>query len=92
MSKIDGVNWVSRKIPTANGTIDVEGLTVRALIKALQQCDPDDIVMYMAEMTPETRQCELLIGVIAGTVTTESQAVALVGPEAVRALKELGKS
>lgn len=90
-TKIDGVNWVLRNIPTKDGTVEMQGLTVRALRGALANCDPDALVCYMAEMTPETRDVDLLMGVIAGTIQSDVGAVFIVGPETVTALKKAGE-
>lgn len=89
--KIDGVNYVRKSIPNANGTLELEGLTVRALIKALQKCDPDDLVCYMAEMTEELKASEMLLGATAGVLSESSYGVSfIVGPESVAALKTAG--
>lgn len=91
ITRVDGVNYVSREIPTADGKIRVEGLTVRALIKALQQADPDDLVCYMAEVTPEMRKMNLLIGCTGGVMTGSPYGVTfIVGPEAVNLVKNGG--
>lgn len=65
---IDGVNYGEARITTANGEITVQGLTVRALRHALELCDPDAIVIYVAEMPDRetAKDVDLLIGIIAG--------------------------
>lgn len=89
IDKIDGVNWVQREIPVAGGgTIQLQGLTVRALRRALEDRDPDSLVCYMAEQTEESRKVDLLIGVVAGLGQTEVGCVFMFGPEAVKAIKE----
>jgi hypothetical protein len=89
--KIDGVNWVERDIPFGEGTVRMVGMTVRALRAALEKCDPDDLVCYMAENTPETRASDLLLGVFGGVLSEGNcGATFIVGPEAVRAMKEQG--
>ncbi len=91
VEKIDGVNYVRKTVPNVNGTIELEGLTVRALIKALQKCDPDDLVCYMAEVTDELRASELLLGVTAGVLSESSYGVSfIVGPESVTAMENAG--
>jgi hypothetical protein len=91
VTKIDGVNYVQRTIPTVDGPMVLEGLTARALINALRTLDPDDLVCYMAEVTPEMRGKDLIIGVIAALGGKAPCGVAfLFGPEGVRGLKEAG--
>lgn len=90
-NKIDGVNYARKTIPTATGPQQIEGLTVRALIKALQNSDPDDLVCYMAEMLPEHRKADLMIGCIAASGNGgEHGATFLFGPEGVRAMEKRG--
>ena len=91
INHIDGVNYVRRTIPTADGPTELEGLTVRALIKTLQQLDQDAIIAYMAEQTEESRKKDLIIGVIAGALGDSPLGVAfLVGPESINAMKNAG--
>lgn len=88
---IDPVNYVRKSIPTAAGEVEIEGLTVRSLVKALQAADPDDLVCYMAEMTPELREVDCLIGATAGLLCASPHGVCfIVGPESVRAMKGAG--
>lgn len=90
-TKIDGVNYSRKTIPTAKGPMQIEGLTVRALIKSLQQSDPDDLVCYMAEMLPEHRQVDLMIGCIAASGNGGAYGVTfLFGPEGVRGMRNAG--
>jgi hypothetical protein len=84
--KIDGVNYVSRPVPSANGVVDVPGITVRALRRALESADPDAMVTYVFE------QGEVVnFGVIAGAAIG-NDLVALIGPEVATGLKEAGYS
>ncbi len=90
-TRIDGVNYVKRSIPNQHGTIELEGLTVRALIKSLSDCDQDDLVCYMAENTPESRASDLILGVVSGVLSEGNCGTSfMIGPEAVRAMKKAG--
>jgi hypothetical protein len=90
-TKIDAINYVTRDIPNQHGKLHLEGMTVRALIHALQKCDPDDLVVYMAEMTPETRNVDMLIGATGGVLSEGNCGTSfIVGPEAVRAMENAG--
>jgi hypothetical protein len=85
---IDGVNYVRRELPTADGVKHLEGITVRALLKILHEADPDAMVLYMAEGAPLGVAQDLIFGCIGGAATTGGPAmVVLVGPEAAGALK-----
>ena len=85
------VNYVTRTVPNQHGTLTLEGITVRALIKALSQCDPDDLVCYMAELLPEHKNVELLVGAIGGVLSEGNCGTSfIVGPEAVKVLHERG--
>lgn len=87
LDKIDGINYVRRTIDTAAGPMQLEGMSVRALRKALASADDDALVFYMAEMVPELRDAQLLIGVIAGAGTDSPDVCPLFGPEGVKALQ-----
>ena len=91
VNKIDGVNYVKRTIPIGNQEVEVEGITARALIKALQGIDPDDCVIYLAEMTPELADAQLLIGIIGGIAGKSPRGVCfLMGPEVNNELNRRG--
>ena len=90
-TKIDGVNWVLRNIPTKDGIVEMQGLSVRALRASLANCDPDALVFYMGEMRPETCDVYLLGGVITNTIQSDAGAVFIVGPETFTALKNAGE-
>ncbi len=90
-SKIDGVNWVERTIPTGSGPLTVQGLSVRAIRKALEGASDDDLVLYMFEQTPEALAVPLVIGPIAGIgPSPDTGTVFLFGPEGIRGLKNAG--
>lgn len=91
ITKIDGVNWVQKTIPTVSGDIKVVGMSVRAMRAALQDADPDDLVCYLAEMTEESRKADLLIGAIGAVgIGSNCGTVFLMGPEAANAMKKTG--
>lgn len=85
--RLDDVNWKRKEIPTHAGTIVVEGMTVRSLRKILEECDPDDLVTYMAEVTQEFRNAQVFYGVIGGVGIGANGVTCLVGPEVAQALK-----
>ena len=93
ITKIDGVNYSRRTMPGIdNNDHQIEGMTVRALRQALANCDPDDVVVYMAEQLPETRDADLIFGCIGGLASDCPHGlIMLVGPEAVRGMKAAGK-
>jgi hypothetical protein len=92
---IDGVNWVTKTIPTGGGPVTLSGLSVRSIRKALEGVDDDALVIYMFEITPEIKQqvadgVPLMIGPIA-MLAPSADVVALCGPEGVRGLKNAGR-
>ena len=89
---IDPVNWVTRMVPgIADEPIELSGMTVRALIAALQQADPDDLVVYMCEQLPATRDAQLLLGVIGGLLSEGNCGASfIVGPEAIKGMRKAG--
>lgn len=87
INKIDGVNYVRRTIDTPGGSLEMQGMTVRALRQLLEKSDPDDLVCYLAEQTDETRKCDLLYGVIAGAGMADGLTL-LFGPEGVWAIHD----
>lgn len=82
ITKIDGVNYARKMLPVEGGSIQVEGITVRALRKALERADQDAIVIYVYEDGEKA-----LIGIIAGAGLSDDF-VSLFGPEAVPAIKK----
>lgn len=84
--KIDGVHWVTRTIPVADGVLTLTGLSVRAVREALSKMDQDSILVYMFE-----GQTQLHIGPVAGVAGLSdngSDVTALFGPEAIDVMKQ----
>jgi hypothetical protein len=87
INKIDGVNYRRGTMPSADGELQIEGMTVRALRKALDDADPDALIVYLAEQNGG-----LLIGCIGGAAMDSEtyNLVTLFGPEAIEAVRNLG--
>ena len=86
IKKFDDRDYRKAHVPIGDGTVQIEGITVRALLRALQDANPNDVVCYMAEKTPNLVNAEIIIGCIA-MVGTQSNcnATFLLGPEGARA-------
>lgn len=91
IDKIDNINYARRTVPSMFGDLAIEGMTVRAMRKALEACDPDDLIVYIAEATPEMKKVDVIIGCIAGVATQASNGVSFMfGPEGIKGLKDAG--
>lgn len=88
VEKLDAVNYTHAYVPSDEGPMRLEGMTVRAMRVLLEKADPDAMVVYIAEQNNG-----LLYGCIAGAgmdSPTENKIVVLFGPEGVRAISALG--
>lgn len=82
---IDGVNVVKRKIHLEGGDVELFGMTVRAMRKALENANPDAMVTYIFEADDRVN-----FGIIAGVAVDQtSDFCMLFGPEAVPGVKQL---
>lgn len=76
--EIDEVNFVEREINFKDGQkVKVAGISVRALIKALQEMPPDDVVVYQ-DLENETQISTNMIAGLAGG--SSDGVVCLLGP------------
>ena len=78
---IDGVNWVKRTVQAANGTIELQGMTVRAMRKLLEDADPEAMVIYCFEQNDT-----LMFGVMAGAGVDNSDVCLFFGPEGCKGI------
>jgi len=89
---IDGVNVVSKIVPTESGALIATGLSVRAVVKALQEQDQDGVVCYMATVPAGACGGDVFMGTV-GVISTHEGAdiVYLLSPEALPEVLEAAK-
>ena len=87
--QIDDVNFVEKEMKFRDGTsVRMGGISVRALIKTLQEFSPDDLVIYQEEDVQDGKEgivTHFLAGAAGGS---EDGIVCLLGPGLGRKIAE----
>lgn len=78
---LDPINLKKFVFDLASNPVTVESLTVRGLKKLLEDADPDAPVIFLAEMTPQLKDVNIVVGPLVCMADYKSSYVILMGPE-----------